>query len=193
MAYVPRLKKRYREEVAPALQQQFGYENIMEVPRLTKISVNKGIGQAAENQKVLDGAIDELRRITGQHPSVARARKSIANFNIRKGMPIGVHVTLRDARMYEFMDRLVTLALPGVRDFQGVPDRSFDGHGNYTLGIKEQIIFPEIDVDRVDRISGMDLTFVTTAETDEEAYALLKALGMPFVRREEQEPAEAAA
>lgn len=195
MAYVPRLKARYREEVVPALRKQFGYDNAMEVPRLTKICVNKGIGEAAENQKVLDNAIDELRRISGQHPSVARARKSIANFKIRQGMPIGVHVTLRDARMYEFMDRLVTLALPGVRDFQGVPDRSFDGHGNYTLGIKEQIIFPEIDVDNVDRISGMDITFVTTAQTDEEAYALLKALGMPFVRREERtpEPAEAAA
>lgn len=195
MAYVPRLKKRYREEVVPALKKRFGYDNIMEVPRLTKVCVNKGVGEAAENQKVLDGAIEELRKITGQHPSVARARKSIASFNIRKGMPIGVRVTLRDARMYEFVDRLVTLALPGVRDFQGVPDKSFDGHGNYTLGIKEQIIFPEIDVDSVDRISGMDITFVTTAETDEEAYALLKELGMPFVRREERspEPAEAAA
>jgi large subunit ribosomal protein L5 len=196
MAYVPRLKKQYREEVAPALKKQFGYDNIMEVPRLEKISINKGVGEAAENQKVLDDAIEELRKITGQHPSVSRARKSIASFNIRKGMPIGVHTTLRDARMYEFMDRLVTLALPGVRDFQGVPDRSFDGHGNYTLGIKEQIIFPEIDVDNVDRISGLDVTFVTTADTDEEAYALLKGLGMPFVRREEEssepEPAPAA-
>lgn len=191
MAYVPRLKTRYREEVVPALKKQFGYENIMEVPRLAKITVNKGIGEAAENRKVLDGAMEELRKITGQHPSVSRARKSIANFNIRKGMPIGVHVTLRDARMYEFLDRLVTLALPGVRDFQGVPDRSFDGRGNYTLGIKEQIIFPEIDVDNVDRISGMDVTFVTTAETDEEAYALLKELGMPFVRREERSQATA--
>lgn len=185
MAYTPRLKTRYREEVVPALTEQFGYENIMEVPRLTKICVNRGVGEATENPKVVDQAVEEIRRITGQHPSVARARKSIASFNLRQGMPIGVHVTLRDARMYEFMDRLITLALPAVRDFQGVPDRSFDGHGNYTLGIEEQIIFPEIDVDKVDRIAGLDLTFVTTANTDEEAYALLKALGMPFVRRDE--------
>ena len=186
MAYTPRLKKKYRDDVVPALKKQFGYDNIMEVPRLAKISINKGVGEAAENQKVLDDAVDEISRITGQYPSVTRAKKSIANFNIREGMPIGVRVTLRDARMYEFMDRLVTLALPRERDFQGVPDRSFDGRGNYTLGIKEQIIFPEINVDRVDRISGMDATFVTTAETDEEALALLKALGMPFVRREDE-------
>lgn len=191
MAYTPRLKERYREEVIPDLTKQFGYENVMEVPRLVKISINRGVGEAAENQKVLDDAIDQMRRITGQHPSVTRAKKSIANFNIREGMPIGVRVTLRDARMFEFLDRLVTLALPRQRDFQGVPDRSFDGRGNYTLGIQEQIIFPEIDVDRVDRISGMDATFVTTAETDEEAYALLKAMGMPFVRREEAQRQEA--
>lgn len=187
MAYVSRLKKQYREEVVPALKKRFGYENIMEVPRLTKIHVNKGVGNAVENQKVLDNAIDELRRITGQHPAVTRAKKSIASFGIREGDPVGVKVTLRDAHMYEFFDRLITLALPRQRDFQGVPDRSFDGRGNYTLGIAEQIIFPEIDVDRVDRISGMDVTFVTTAETDEEAYALLKEMGMPFVRREEEE------
>ncbi len=186
MAYTPRLKERYREEVVPALTKRFGYENVMEVPRLVKICINKGVGDASENQKVLDDAVDELRRITGQHPSVTRAKKSISNFSIREGMPIGVKVTLRDARMYEFLDRLITLALPRQRDFQGIPDRSFDGRGNYTLGIQEQIIFPEINVDRVDRISGMDASFVTTAETDEEAYALLKELGMPFVRREEE-------
>lgn len=185
MAYTPRLKKQYREDVVPELTEQFGYENIMEVPRLTKICVNRGVGEATENPKVVDQAVEEIRRITGQHPSVARARKSIASFNLRQGMPIGVHVTLRDVRMYEFLDRLIQLALPNIRDFQGVPDRSFDGHGNYTLGVEEQIIFPEIDVDKVDRIAGLDLTFVTTAETDEEAYALLKALGMPFVRRDE--------
>lgn len=167
----------------PALEEQFGYDNIMEVPRLEKISINKGVGSAAENQKVLDDAIDEMRRITGQHPKVTRAKKSISSFDIREGMPVGVQATLRDTRMYEFLDRLITLALPNVRDFEGVPDKSFDGHGNYTLGIEEQIIFPEINVDKVDRISGMDVTFVTSAETDEEAYALLKMLGMPFVRR----------
>lgn len=186
MEYVPRLKKQYNEEVRPDLREQFGYDNVMEVPRLEKIVINKGVGEASENQKVLDDAIDELRKVTGQHPQVTRAKKSISNFGIREGMPVGVKVTLRDQRMYEFVDRLVTLALPNIRDFQGVPDRSFDGHGNYTLGIKEQIIFPEIDVDNVDRISGMDVTFVTSAENDEEAYALLKGLGMPFVRRDEE-------
>jgi large subunit ribosomal protein L5 len=189
MAYTPRLKQRYHEEIMPELMKQFGYDNIMQVPRLVKISVNKGVGEAPTNKKILDDAVDELRRITGQHPVVAKARKSVSNFKIREGMPVGVFVTLRGDRMYEFLDRLVTLALPRVRDFRGVPDRSFDGRGNYTLGVKEQIIFPEIDVDKVDRISGLDVTFVTTAETDEEAYALLRALGMPFVRRQEREEA----
>lgn len=187
--YVPRLKTRYLDEVVPALQERFGYSNIMEVPRLEKICINRGVGEASENQKALDDAVEELRTITGQHPVVRSARKSVSNFNIRQGMPIGVSVTLRDARMYEFLDRLITLALPRTRDFQGVSDRSFDGHGNYTLGIAEQTIFPEISVDHVDRINGMDVTFVTTSETDEEAYALLKELGMPFVRREEVQPA----
>jgi large subunit ribosomal protein L5 len=185
MEYKPRLKETYNEEVRPALRERFGYDNVMEVPRLEKVCINKGVGDAPENQKVLDDAVSQMRRITGQHPSITRAKKSISNFDVRKGDPVGVRVTLRDARMYEFMDRLVTLALPNIRDFQGVPDRSFDGHGNYTLGIDEQIIFPEINVDDVDRIDGMDITFVTTADTDEEAYALLKELGMPFVRREE--------
>lgn len=186
MAYIPRLKKQYRNEVVPELTKRFGHDNVMEVPRLVKIVINKGVGEAAENQKALDNAVDELRRITGQQPAIARARKSVSNFKVRQGMPIGCYVTLRGDRMYEFLDRLVTLALPAVRDFRGVPDRSFDGRGNYTLGVKEQIIFPEIDVDKVDRIDGMDVTFVTSAETDEEAYALLKELGMPFVRREEK-------
>jgi len=190
MDYVPRLKKTYNEEVRANLRDQFGYDNVMEVPRLQKIVVNKGVGEAAENQKVLDDAIEELRKVTGQHPKVTRAKKSISSFGLRKGMPVGVKVTLRDQRMYEFVDRLVTLALPNIRDFQGVPDRSFDGHGNYTLGVKEQIIFPEIDVDNVDRISGMDVTFVTSADNDEEAYALLKGLGMPFVRRDEESEEE---
>lgn len=186
MPYVPRLKTQYHEDVVPTLKQRFGYGNVMEAPRVEKICINKGVGDAPENPKVLDDAVDELRRITGQQPSIRRAKKSVAAFNVRKGEPVGVKVTLRGARMYEFFDRLVTLALPRGRDFQGVPDRSFDGRGNYTLGIAEQIIFPEIDVDRVDRISGMDVTFVTSAETDEEAYALLKEMGMPFVRREEE-------
>ncbi len=184
--YTPRLKTRYHEEVVPALMKQFGYKNIMQAPRLVKINVNKGIGEATQNKKVLDDAVEEMRLITGQHPSVRKARKSVSNFKLREGMPVGVMVTLRGDRMWEFFDRLVTLALPRVRDFRGVPDRSFDGRGNYSLGIKEQIIFPEINVDQVSHINGMDVTFVTTARTDEEAYALLKALGMPFVRREEE-------
>jgi len=191
MADAPRLQERYQDEVRPTLADQFGYENPMEIPRLKKICVNRGVGEVSENQKVLDDAVEEMRKITGQHPSIQRAKKSIASFDVREGMPVGVKVTLRDARMYEFLDRLITLALPNIRDFEGVPDRSFDGHGNYTLGIDEQIIFPEIDVDNVDRIDGMDVTFVTDAETDEEAYALLKGLGMPFVRRGDEEPTEA--
>ena len=185
----PRLRTTYEDEVRPNLVEQFGYENEMEVPRLEKIVVNRGVGEVSENEQAVDTAVEELRRITGQHPSINRAKKSIASFDIREGMPVGISVTLRDERMYEFLDRLVTLALPNIRDFEGVPDRSFDGHGNYTLGLSEQIIFPEIDVDNVDRIDGMDVTFVTTADTDEEAYALLKGLGMPFVRRGDDKPA----
>ena len=184
--YTPRLKERYRAEIAPALTEQFGYANPMQVPRLLKVVVNKGIGDASQNKKVLDDAVEEVRKITGQQPAVRNARKSISNFKLREGMPVGVAVTLRGDRMWEFVDRLVTLALPRVRDFRGVPDRSFDGRGNYTLGVTEQIIFPEIDIDSTPQISGLDITFVTTAETDEEAHALLKALGMPFVRREAQ-------
>lgn len=195
MAYIPRLKERYRDEIVPELTKRFGYDNVMEVPRLVKIVVNKGVGEATENQKALDNAVDELRRITGQQPAVSTAQKSVSNFKLREKMPIGCYVTLRGDHMYEFLDRLVTLALPRVRDFRGVPDRSFDGRGNYTLGVQEQIIFPEINVDKVGRISGMDVTFVTTADTDEEAHALLKEFGMPFVRREtveaEAETAEA--
>ena len=190
MADAPRLLEQYRDEVRPSLKDQFGYENPMEIPNLKKITVNRGLGEVSENQKVLDDAVEELRKITGQHPTIRRAKKSIASFDVREGMPVGVKVTLREERMYEFFDRLVTLALPNIRDFEGVPDRSFDGHGNYTLGVDEQIIFPEIDVDSVDRIDGMDITFVTDAETDEEAYALLKGLGMPFVRHGDEEAAE---
>ncbi len=187
--YVPRLKQRYQDEVIASLTKEFGYDNVMQVPRLIKISVNKGVGEASQTKKVLDDAVEELRTITGQQPVVRRARKSISNFKLREGMPVGVSTTLRDARMWEFMDRLITLALPSVRDFRGIPDRSFDGRGNYTLGVKEQIIFPEINIDEVDSVSGLDVTFVTTAETDAEAYALLKALGMPFIRREQEEAA----
>ena len=187
--YVPRLKQRYQDEVIESLKKEFGYDNVMQVPRLVKISVNKGVGEASQTKKVLDDAIEELRTITGQQPVVRRARKSISNFKLREQMPVGVSTTLRDARMWEFMDRLITLALPAVRDFRGIPDRSFDGRGNYTLGVKEQIIFPEINIDEVDSVSGLDVTFVTTAETDAEAYALLKALGMPFIRREQEEAA----
>ena len=184
---VPRLQEQYQDEVRANLVDQFGYENDMEVPRLNKVVINRGVGEVSENEQAIDTAVEELRKITGQHPTVNRASKSIASFDVREGMPIGASVTLRDEHMFEFLDRLITLALPNIRDFEGVPDRSFDGHGNYTLGIDEQIIFPEIDVDNVDRIDGMDVTFVTSAETDEEAYALLEGLGMPFVRREEED------
>ncbi len=184
--YKPRLRQFYREDVVPTLVKQFGYTNVMQVPRLEKIVVNKGVGLAVGSKKALDDAVSELRMVTGQHPVVAKARKSVSNFKLRQGMPIGAYVTLRGDHMWEFFDRLVALALPRVRDFRGVPDRSFDGRGNYTLGIKEQIIFPEIDIDKIDRISGFDVTFVTSARSDEEAYALLKELGMPFVRRREE-------
>ena len=183
--YVPRLKTRYNDEIVPELMKQFEYSNIMQVPRLLKISVNKGVGEAATNKKVIDDAVAEIRTITGQHPVVRKARKAVSNFKLRQGMHVGTSVTLRGETMYEFMDRLITLALPRVRDFRGIPDRSFDGRGNYSLGIKEQIVFPEINVDVVGQISGLDLTFVTSAGTDEEALALLKALGMPFVRRDD--------
>ncbi len=182
--YAPRLKTRYKSEVVGVLTKQFGYANRMQVPRLVKITVNKGVGEATQNRKLLDGAVDELRRITGQQPVVRHARRSVSNFKLREGMPIGASVTLRGDRMWEFLDRLITLALPRVRDFRGVSDGSFDGRGNYSLGIKEQIIFPEINVDQIERISGLGLTFVTSAFSDEEAFALLKELGIPFVRRQ---------
>ncbi len=182
--YVPRLKQRYHLEVVAKLRKRFGFTNDLQVPRLVKITVNKGVGEATQNQKLLESAVQELRMITGQHPTVRRARKSVSNFKLREGMAIGAMVTLRGNRMWEFLDRLITLALPRVRDFRGVPDGSFDGRGNYSLGIREQIIFPEVDVNRIEKISGLGITCVTTANTDEEALALLKALGMPFVRRE---------
>ncbi len=180
MSYEPRLEKKYREEVVPALQEQFQYSSPMQVPRLVKISVNQGVGQATQDKKLVDNALDELSMITGQKAVPTRARTSISNFKLREGMTIGARVTLRADRMYEFLDRLITVALPRVRDFRGINDKSFDGRGNYSMGISEQIIFPEIDLDKVNRITGMDITFVTTAKTDAEALALLKGLGLPF-------------
>ncbi len=177
-----RMKERYEQEVAPAIRKQFELRNPMQVPRLTKIVVNMGVGEAVQDIKNLEAAQQDLAAITGQKPTVRRARKSISNFKLRAGMPVGCMVTLRGDRMYEFMDRLLNFAIPRIRDFRGVPDRSFDGHGNYTLGIKEQIIFPEIDYDKIDRTRGMDITFVTTTESDVEAKALLTAFGMPFRR-----------
>jgi large subunit ribosomal protein L5 len=175
-----RLQERYDSEVRPALMQEFGYKNPMQVPRLEKIIVNMGVGEAVQDGKKIDAAVGDLTAITGQHPVVIKAKKSIATFKLRKGMPIGVKVTLRRQRMYEFLDRLITVALPRVRDFRGVPPRSFDGRGNYALGLKEQIVFPEVDYDRVDAVRGMDIVIVTSAKTDDEARALLKGFDMPF-------------
>jgi large subunit ribosomal protein L5 len=177
-----RLKQYYRESVVPALQDKFKYENSMQVPQLKKIVVNMGVGEGARNNALIKAAREELGTITGQLPRVNRARKSVANFKIREGMDVGLKVTLRGDRMWEFLDRLVNVALPRIRDFRGVPTRSFDGRGNYNLGIKEQIIFPEIDFDKISRIQGMDINFVTSAETDEEALELLRQLNMPFRR-----------
>ena len=177
-----RLKEEHQKEVAPALKKEFGLKNIMEVPRLEKIVVNMGVGEAITNAKLLDSAMDDLATITGQRPKLNRARLSVAAFKLREGMPVGCKVTLRGERMYEFYDRLVNLSLPRVRDFRGVSDRGFDGRGNYTLGIKEHTIFPEIDYDKIAKIMGMDITFVTSARTDEQARALLTLMKMPFRR-----------
>jgi large subunit ribosomal protein L5 len=175
-----RLKERYQKEVAPAIAKEFGIENPMAVPRLSKIVLNMGMGEAVANAKILDTAAEELRSIAGQKPVITKAKKSIASFKLRQGMPIGVMVTLRGAQMYEFFDRLVSVALPRVRDFRGVSPKAFDGRGNYTMGIREQLIFPEIDFNKVDKLRGMNISIVTTARDDEQARALLKALGMPF-------------
>ncbi len=180
MSYIPRLKTKYLEEVVPALMEQFQYTTVMQVPRLEKICINQGIGDATGDKKLVDNAITELTTIAGQKAVPTKARKSVSNFKLREGMPIGARVTLRKDRMFEFLDRLVTVSLPRVRDFRGVSDKSFDGRGNYTLGVTEQIMFPEIDLDKISKINGMDITFVTTAQTDAEALALLKALGIPF-------------
>lgn len=180
MSYIPRLKKQYKDEVVPKLREQFQYKSSMEIPRLVKISINQGIGQATQDKKLVDAAIEELSVIAGQKAVPTIARKAISNFKLRENIPIGAKVTLRSDRMYEFLDRLITVALPRVRDFRGIPDKSFDGRGNYTLGITEHIIFPEMDLDKVNRILGMDITIVTTAKTDKEALELLKLMGLPF-------------
>lgn len=176
----PRLKERYKKEIMPALKTRFQYKSIMQVPKIDKICINKGMGIAVTDKKLIDVALEEISTITGQRAVATRSKKAISNFKLREDQPIGVRVTLRGDRMYEFLDRLMNIALPRVRDFRGVNPKGFDGRGNYTLGVKEQIIFPEISIDKVTKISGMDITFVTTAKSDEESYELLKAFGMPF-------------
>lgn len=180
-----RLAERYRNEVVPGLMKRFNYRSLMQVPRLEKISINIGVGQGTQDPKIVEVAAKDLELIAGQKAVVTRAKKSISNFKLREKMPIGCRVTLRRAQMYEFLDRFISISVPRIRDFRGFSDKSFDGHGNYTIGIKEHTIFPEIDVDKVTRLFGMDVTFVTNAESDQEAYELLKAFGMPFIKREE--------
>ncbi len=180
MSYIPRLKQEYKERVIKALTEEFGYKNVMQVPRLEKIVVSRGVGAAVSDKKLIDHAVDELTNITGQKAVATLSKKDVASFKLRKGMPIGAKVTLRGERMYEFLDRLITSALPRVRDFSGVKATGFDGRGNYNLGVTEQIIFPEINIDRINRINGMDVTFVTSADTDKEAKSLLTELGVPF-------------
>ena len=181
---LPRLKQRYREEIRDSLQKEFGYANVMQIPGITKVVVNMGVGDAARDAKLINGAVNDLALITGQKPEIRRARKSIAQFKLREGMPIGCCVTLRKDRMWEFLDRFYNFAIPRIRDFRGLSTNSFDGRGNYSLGVREQIIFPEINYDKIDQVRGLDVTFVTSAKTDEEALELLRALGMPFVMNE---------
>ena len=183
----PRLKQKYRSEILPALQQEFGFSNVHQVPGLVKVVVNTGVGEAARDGKIIDGAVADLTKITGQKPQVTRARKSIAQFKLREGQPIGAHVTLRGDRAWEFLDRLLSLALPRIRDFRGLSDRQFDGNGNYTFGLTEQSVFHEIDQDRIDRVRGFDITVVTTAKNDDEGRALLRALGFPFTSNAKSE------
>ncbi|MCB0805626.1 MAG: 50S ribosomal protein L5 [Bacteroidales bacterium] len=177
---MPRLKTKYKEEIAPALKEQFGYKSTMEIPELTKISLNQGLGAAITDKKIIDKGIEEMTMITGQKAVATKSKKDISNFKLRKGMPVGVRVTLRGEKMYEFLDRLISVAIPRIRDFRGINDKGFDGRGNYTFGVPEQIIFPEIDIDKVTHINGMDVTFVTSAKTDKECFALLKEFGLPF-------------
>ncbi|MBA4139943.1 MAG: 50S ribosomal protein L5 [Segetibacter sp.] len=178
--YAPRLADKYKSEVVPALMKKFGYKSVMQAPRLEKICINRGVNGAVADKKLVDVAVDELSTVTGQKAVATFSKKDISNFKLRKNMPIGARVTLRGVKMYEFLDRLISVSLPRVRDFKGINDKAFDGRGNYTLGVTEQIIFPEIDIDKVNKITGMDITFVTTANTNEEAYELLRELGMPF-------------
>jgi large subunit ribosomal protein L5 len=180
MEYTPRLKTKYRSEIAPALKKEFGYTSSMEIPKLLKISVNQGIGDAITDKKLIDKGIEEMTMITGQLAVSTKSKKDISNFKLRKGMPVGVRVTLRGDKMYEFLDRLVAVAIPRIRDFRGISEKGFDGRGNYTFGVSEQIIFPEIDIDKVTKINGMDITFVTSAKTDKECHALLREFGLPF-------------
>ncbi len=180
MSYQPRLKKKYRDEIVPKLMEQFEYKSVMQVPKLLKVSINQGIGDAVSDKKLVDSALNELSTIVGQKAVPTKAKKSVSNFKLREGMTIGVKVTLRNDQMYEFLDRLVSIALPRVRDFKGINEKSFDGRGNYTMGITEHIIFPEIDIDKVNKIVGMDISFVTSAKNDTEAMLLLKELGLPF-------------
>jgi large subunit ribosomal protein L5 len=177
---VPRLKEKYRADIVPAMRDQFGYKNVMQVPKVSKLTLNMGIGEGTHDAKAMEEAANQLGQITGQKPQVRRARKSVANFKLRAGMPVGLRVTLRGDRMYEMLDRLVSIALPRIRDFQGISPKGFDGQGNFNLGVKEQIIFPEIDYDKIDRIRGLDIAITTTAKTDDEGRALLKLMGMPF-------------
>jgi large subunit ribosomal protein L5 len=179
----PRLKDKYTKDIVPSLQTKFNYKSVMQVPKIEKICINKGMGVAVTDKKLIDVAVEEITTITGQKAVATRSKKAISNFKLREDMPIGVRITLRGDKMYEFLDRLMNIALPRVRDFRGVSAKGFDGRGNYTLGVKEQIIFPEISIDKVQKISGMDITFVTTAKTDEESYALLKEFGMPFANK----------
>jgi large subunit ribosomal protein L5 len=187
--YAPRLADKYKNEVVPALMKKFGYKSIMQAPKLEKICLNRGVNGAVSDKKLVDVAVDELSTISGQKAVATMSKKDISNFKLRKNMPIGARVTLRGVKMYEFLDRLISVSLPRVRDFKGINDKAFDGRGNYTLGVTEQIIFPEIDIDKVNRITGLDITFVTTATTNEEAYELLKEMGMPFknIKKDNQE------
>ena len=180
MSYTPRLKSKYKDEIVPALKERFKYKSLMQVPRLEKICINQGVGGATADKKMLEAALTEITAITGQKPVTTKSKKDISNFKLRAHVPIGVRVTLRDRMMYEFLDRLIAVALPRIRDFRGINEKGFDGRGNYTLGITEQIIFPEIDIDKVPKVTGMDITFVTTAKSDEEARELMKEFGIPF-------------
>lgn len=187
MSYIPRLKTKYKEEIVPKLMEQFNYKSIMQVPRLTKICLNQGVGAATQDKKLADNALKEMTMIAGQKAVPTKARKSISNFKLRDDMVIGARVTLRDEKMFEFLDRLIAVALPRVRDFRGINDKSFDGRGNFSMGVTEQIIFPEIDIDKVNKITGMDITIVTTANTDAEALALLKFMGIPFKNQKQHQ------